>query len=95
MPRVRWMAMHALTCHACGEGLGALDEPVARRIADAALGDVSPKVRRHASWALGLSGWAGAAPVLRQIVSEAEDPKLRQFAEGALKTLERPSPARS
>ena len=89
VPKVRWMAMHALSCHACGEGLGEVDDAVVRRIADAALTDDSIQVRRQASAALGLGGWSGAAPVLRQILNEATDGKLLRTAVWALKTLER------
>lgn len=52
VPRARWMAMHALSCHACGDKPAALEDPLRERIAAAALSDPSPKVRRHAAVAL-------------------------------------------
>ena len=54
VPRVRWMAMHALSCHACGGKPAALEDGVREKIAAAALSDPSPKVRRHAVFALTL-----------------------------------------
>ena len=52
VPRVRWMAMHALTFHACGDKAAALDPTLVAQIEAAAVRDESPRVRRHAGWAL-------------------------------------------
>ena len=58
------MAMHALSCHACGEKPGALEDAIRDRIITAATSDPSPQVRRHAAVALGRKGglitWAAA-----------------------------------
>ena len=51
VPKVRWMAMHALTCHACNDK-AALERPLLARIEAAASSDPSPRVRRHAGWSL-------------------------------------------
>src|SRR5579872_1560294 len=63
VPRVRWMAMHALSCHACGEKPDALEAEVRARIARAAKSDPSPRVRRHASVALTLTA-GGERPIV-------------------------------
>ena len=53
IPRVRAAAIHALSCHACSDAKpGALEAGLRERIAAAAAGDVSRKVRLHASVAL-------------------------------------------
>jgi HEAT repeat protein len=61
VPRVRWMAMHALSCHACGEKPDALEAEVRARIGDAARLDPSPRVRRQAAVALSLADNSGRA----------------------------------
>ena len=76
VPRVRWMAMHALSCHACGETGGALEPYVRARIVAAAFADPSPQVRRHAAVALALAAERGAAPVLREMLERETDAKL-------------------
>jgi HEAT repeat protein len=53
VPRVRAAAIHALSCHACSDAKpDALEADLHERIAAAAAGDVSRKVRLHASVAL-------------------------------------------
>ncbi len=89
VPRVRWMAMHALSCHACGGGAGGLDAEVEARIIAAANHDPSIKVRRHAAGALGLGRGAHAAPVLRALLETETDPKLRNMAAWALGQCEK------
>ncbi len=84
VPRVRWMAMHALSCHACGGGAAGLDAEVEARIIQAANHDPSIKVRRHAAGALGLGRGAQAAPVLRALLETETDAKLRNMAAWAL-----------
>ncbi len=61
VPRVRWMAMHALSCHACGEKPDALEAEVRARIGEAARADPSPQVRRQAAVALSLADNDGRA----------------------------------
>jgi len=82
VPRVRWMAMHALSCHACGEKPDALEAEVGARIARAAVHDPSSKVRRHAVVALGLAG--AGAELLRDLAASDTDSKVRRNAEWAL-----------
>lgn len=82
VPRVRWIAMHALSCHACGEKPAALEPEVGARIVRAALGDPSIKVRRHAVISLGLAGARG--DLLRELAASDPDAKLRRNAEWAL-----------
>jgi HEAT repeat protein len=60
-PRVRASAIHALSCHACSDDKPEALEPDLRaRIAAAAQGDASRKVRRHAAVALGAANAATA-----------------------------------
>jgi hypothetical protein len=87
VPRVRWMAMHALSCHACGDKPEALEAEVRARIARAAVDDPSVKVRRNAVVALGLAG--AAADLLRELAASDADFKLRRNAEWALTQMRR------
>ncbi|HEY3887048.1 MAG TPA: HEAT repeat domain-containing protein, partial [Caulobacteraceae bacterium] len=82
VPRVRWMAMHALSCHACGEKPEALEADVSARIARAAVHDPSIRVRRNAVVALGLAG--AGAELLRDLAASDADFKVRRNAEWAL-----------
>ena len=93
VPRVRWMAMHALSCHACGEKPGALEASIRERIIAAALGDESVHVRRHAAVALALAREAAAAPVLELMLSRETDRRLRMGVTWALAELARPAKA--
>jgi hypothetical protein len=91
VPRVRWMAMHALSCHACGENAGPLEGPIRERIVAAALGDPSVHVRRHAAVALALAHETSAAPVLSQMLERETDRRLRVGVTWALAELTRPA----
>ena len=82
VPRVRWMAMHALSCHACGDKPEALEVEVGARIARAAVDDPSVKVRRNAVVALGLAG--AGVDLLRDLAASDADFKVRRNAEWAL-----------
>ncbi|HEY1427625.1 MAG TPA: HEAT repeat domain-containing protein [Caulobacteraceae bacterium] len=93
VPRVRWMAMHALSCHACGEKPGALEAEIRERIIDAAAHDPSPQVRRHAAVALGLAHETAGAPVLDAMLSREPDPKTRRMAGWARAELDRAAKA--
>jgi hypothetical protein len=77
-PRVRWMAMHALTCHACGEATCVTDEALLARIAHSAKADENAKVRYHAAIALGQSRAPMAAEALRALLAEVDDPRIRK-----------------
>ena len=90
-PRVRWMAMHALSCHACGEKPDAMESEVRARIVAAALTDPSIKVRRQAVISLGLAGEGAAAPTLRDLAQTDVDFKVRRNAEWALAQLHAPA----
>jgi HEAT repeat protein len=91
VPRVRWIAMHALSCHACGEKKpGGLEDDVRERIIDAMQHDPSPYVRRHAAVALGVAHETSAAPMLREQLARETDPKLRRALAWACAELGRP-----
>src|SRR5580692_13219905 len=53
VPRVRWHAVHTLSCDACKAGGSYLDRVITERLKDVALRDPSPKVRAQAAMALG------------------------------------------
>jgi HEAT repeat protein len=89
VPRVRWIAMHALSCHACGEKPDALEAAIRERIIDAAAHDPSPQVRRHAAVSLGLAHEASAAPVLDAMLADEADAKTRRMAGWARAELAR------
>jgi HEAT repeat protein len=89
VPRVRWMSMHALSCHACGEGLGEVGAPIMQRIAHAARTDPSIQVRRHATVCLGLSGWPEGPAVAREILADTEDSAHRRACAFVIAALER------
>ncbi len=93
VPRVRWMAMHALSCHACGEKPGGLEAAIRERIIDAVVGDPSPQVRRHAAVALGLAHEVSAAPVLEAMLGRETDAKTRRMAAWAHDELSRSAKA--
>jgi HEAT repeat protein len=94
-PRVRWMAMHALSCHACGEKPDGLEADIRERIMRAAASDPSPQVRRHAAVALGLAHEVGAAPVLDAMLECETDAKTLRMAGWARVELDRPAKATS
>jgi HEAT repeat protein len=89
VPRVRWMAMHALSCHACGEKPGALETDIRERIVQAALSDPNARVRGHAAGALALAGDASAAPALREALRRETNPKALRMVGWALGELAR------
>jgi hypothetical protein len=87
VPRVRWAAIHAVSCHACGERSGALEEHVRLRIVAAVTGDPSRKVRFHATHALAAAGDRASIPLLLDIRAHETDTKLRDAARYALWSL--------
>lgn len=87
-PRVRRMAMHALSCHACGDGTVTLDPAIVERILVAADADPSPRVRRNAAVALGLGSAPGVAERLRDLLDRSEDRRFRQMAAWAITECE-------
>jgi len=93
IPRVRWMAMHALSCHACGEKPYALEADIRARIVEAAATDPSPHVRRHAAGALAAAGDPVALPVLRALKAKERDPNVSRSVAWALSVLERAAAA--
>ena len=95
VPRVRWIAMHALSCHACGEKPDGLEASIRARIMHAASNDPSPQVRRHAAVALGLAHAAGAAPVLNDMLARETDAKTLRMAGWARAELGRPAKSAS
>jgi hypothetical protein len=88
VPRVRWMALHALSCDACK-----VQRPVAavafERACAMAVDDTSVQVRRHATIAVGQLGGAEAAAVLARIAREDSDEVVRRNARGMLRQLAR------
>jgi HEAT repeat protein len=86
VPRVRRMAMHALSCDACGESLFGDDDLLRRRIADRALRDESVQVRRHAVVALAGAGGAIARAALQAALADA-DAAVRRNAAWGLRRL--------
>ena len=52
VPRVRWHAVHTLSCDACKAGGSYLHEALRQRLKTVALTDPSPKVRAQAAMAL-------------------------------------------
>ena len=93
VPRVRWMAMHALTCHACNPETCPHDPALVARIAHHARADESMAVRRHATIALGLSRNRAIEPVVRDILATVTDKRHRRAAQFALHELSRPGSA--
>ena len=87
VPRVRWMAMHAITCHACGGATCPDDPELIAEILHHLHNDESIKVRRHAAIALGEAGRIDAKATLEAVVAEAADPGLVRFALYALREL--------
>jgi len=87
VPRVRWAAIHAVACHACGEKPAALEEHVRAKIVAAVTGDPSRKVRFHATHALAVAGDRDSIPLLLEIRAHEADTKLRDAARYALWSL--------
>jgi HEAT repeat protein len=84
VPRVRWIAIHALSCHACNEASCVDDPSVHARIAQRALSDASIQVRRHAAGALGMIAAPATVDALRAIIARDTDPGLLRAARWAL-----------
>jgi hypothetical protein len=86
VPRVRWMALHALSCDACKT-----QRPVAlkafERASELARSDDSVQVRRHATVAVGKLGGKKARPVLEQIAANDRDDIVRRNARSMLSQL--------
>ena len=91
VPRVRWMAMHALGCLACGEKPAVLEPPIRARMLSALATDPSPQVRRHAAFTLGAVHEMAAAPIIEAMLAEEPGPRLRRGLEWALSKLRRPA----
>lgn len=87
VPRVRWMAMHALSCDACKDDLFGDDAEVRERIAALALEDPSVQVRRHAIPALAAAGGPRVLDALQAIVARETDPTALRNAQGALRRM--------
>lgn len=83
-PKVRWMAMHALSCHACGDKPEKLEDHVRDRIIAAAIGDPNRKVRFHATHALAAANVRAAIRPLLEVRANETDTKLRDAARYAL-----------
>jgi HEAT repeats len=87
VPRVRWMAMHALTCHGCNPETCSEDPELIARIASAARQDENLRVRFHATIALGSSKSPLARPLLEDLLATAPNAKLKRAAEYGLRAL--------
>jgi hypothetical protein len=86
VPRVRWMAMHALSCDAC-KVKRPLAEKAFARASEMALSDPSVQVRRHATVAVGQLGGVEAATVLERIAARDADAVVRRNARTVLKQV--------
>lgn len=84
VPKVRWMAMHALTCHACNPDTCPDDPQIIARIAHHAQFDESPVVRRQATFSLGLTRDRSLEPLLRGILANSPDERHRRAARDGL-----------
>jgi hypothetical protein len=87
VPRVRWMAMHALACDACKIEAPPFAEAICERIAVHALEDDSIQVRRHAAWQLALCGGPLAVRTLDVMLDREADPAIRRNAMAARRKL--------
>lgn len=83
MPRVRWMAMHALSCDGCKDQPFGNDDELRSKITARVLTDTSVQVRRHAVLALGIWGGASAVATLEVIMAHETDiAVLRRYLRG-------------
>ena len=89
VPKVRWMAMHALSCHACNPDTCPDDPALFARIAHHARHDENITVRRQATAALGLSRNRAMEPILREILASVEDEGHKRAARFGLHELSR------
>jgi HEAT repeat protein len=88
VPRVRWMAMHALSCDICKAERPQSDKALGRAI-ELAIGDESVQVRRHATCAVAALGGRGAEEILRTLQADP-DAVVRRNAKQMLRLLNRP-----
>jgi hypothetical protein len=88
VPRVRWMAMHALSCDICKTERPHSEKALSRAI-ELALRDYSVQVRRHATVAVAQLGGRDAESVLRTLESDG-DAVVQRNARQMLKLLARP-----
>ena len=84
VPRVRWMAMHALSCHVCGAETCSDAPEIRERIAASARGDANVQVRRQAAIALGLMKAPEGEAALREIIASEADESVVRAARWAL-----------
>ena len=87
VPRVRWMAMHALVCDGCKSEPAPWSADICRRIAARLLSDPSVKVRRHAAYEITRCGEALATETLTALLAQESDDLTRKVAEQGLKRL--------
>ena len=87
VPRVRWMAMHALSCDICKTERPHSDSALTRAI-ELALRDDSVQVRRHATVAVAQLGGRDAESVLRTLEFD-DDAVVQRNARHMLKLLAR------
>ncbi len=87
VPRVRWMALHALSCDICKTERPTSDKAFGRAV-ELALTDESVQVRRHATVAVAQLGGRDAESILRQLESDS-DVVVQRNAKHMLKLLTR------
>lgn len=87
VPRVRRIAIHALSCHACKPESFAGSDAVRDRLARAALSDPSVQVRRHAVVAVAQAGGPGAADILRQALAQDSDMVVQRNCRATLRRI--------
>ena len=88
VPRVRWMALHALSCDICKSDRPHSEEALVRAT-KLALEDESIQVRRHATVAVAQLGGREAEPFLRQLERD-QDTIVRRNAVHMLRLLKVP-----
>jgi hypothetical protein len=88
VPRVRWMAMHALVCDACKAEPAPWSQDICRRIAAHLLTDPSVKVRRHAAYEVLHCAPELATRTLTAVLERESDPTTLKTARESLKRLQ-------
>jgi hypothetical protein len=90
VPRVRWAALHSLSCEACKLAPIAANGDLVELVVELALSDPSIRVRRVAAYALGGSCFdRRAVAALQTLLARESDPALLRSARWALGHQER------
>ncbi|HJZ47005.1 MAG TPA: HEAT repeat domain-containing protein [Roseiflexaceae bacterium] len=85
VPRVRWAALHSLSCEECKLAPIAANDDLVELVIELALNDPSIRVRRAATYALGGDCYdSRAVAALQQLLAREADPALLRSARWAL-----------